>query len=36
MRDKKCNVAYIHVLLNNARQSGEGTLTIFMCYGVNF
>ena len=35
MRDKKWNVAYIHVSLNNARQSGGGTLTIFMYYGVN-
>ena len=30
VRDKKWNVAYIHVLLNNARKGGEGTLTIFM------
>ena len=36
MRDKKWNVAYIHVSLNNARQSGGGTLTIFKYYGVNF
>ena len=28
--DKKWNVTYIHVLLNNARQDGEGTLTVFM------
>ena len=28
------NTAYIHiyVLLNNARQGGGGTLTVFMCY----
>ena len=29
------NTAYIHVLLNNARQGGGGTLTVFMCYGMN-
>ena len=29
------NTAYIDVLLNNARQGGEGTLTVFMYYGMN-
>ena len=29
------NTAYIHVLLNNARHGGGGTLTVFMCYGMN-
>jgi len=33
--DKKWNVAYIHVLFNYARQGGERTLAVFMCYGVN-
>ena len=26
--DKKWNVTYIHVLLSNTRQGGEGTLTV--------
>ena len=29
------NTAYIHVLLNNTTQGGGGTLTVFMCYGIN-
>ena len=29
------NTDYIDVLLNNARQGGGGTRTVFMCYGMN-
>ena len=25
----------IFMLLNNAKQGGGGTLTVFMCYGMN-
>ena len=28
--DRRCNVAYIHVSLNNSRKGGEGTMTVFM------
>ena len=33
--DKEWNAAYIHVVLNNARQGGGEALTVFMCYGMN-
>ena len=29
------NSAYIHVLLTNTRHGVGGTLTVFMCYGMN-